>query len=68
MPRTGKGLFNCNKKNNMMNKKEREFVEGIYRDCLILKKRKELTEFGEGQMRICGMLLAVNKLVGIKNT
>lgn len=40
-----------------MNKKERELVEGIYRDCLKLKKRKELTEFGEGQMKVCGMLL-----------
>ena len=40
-----------------MNKKERALVEGIYRDCLILKKRKELTEFGEGQKRVCGMLI-----------
>lgn len=48
----------------IMNKKERALVEGIYRDCLILKKRKELIEFGEGQKRVCGMLIKA----GTKNT
>ncbi|MFH1065514.1 MAG: hypothetical protein V1734_03350 [Nanoarchaeota archaeon] len=43
-----------------MNKKECALVEGIYRDCLKLKRIRELTEFGEGQMRVCGMLLMIN--------
>lgn len=46
-----------NNAKDRMNKKERELVEGIYKDCLRLKKRGELTEFGEGQMRVCEMLL-----------
>ena len=61
MPRTGKGLFNCNYNSNIMNKRERTLIEGIYRDCLKLKRRKELTEFGEGQMCVCEMLLGTKK-------
>jgi len=44
-----------------MNKRERALVEGINGDYLMLKKRKELTEFGEGQMRVCEMLLSVKR-------
>lgn len=47
----GKAISNC------MDRKERALVEEIYKDCLRLKKRGELTEFGEGQLRVCEMLL-----------
>jgi len=44
-----------------MNKKESKLISEIYLDCLLLKKRKEITEFGEGQLKICEMLLGVSR-------
>ena len=32
-----------------MNKKEKAYLEKIYRDCLKLKRQKLLTEYGAGQ-------------------
>lgn len=58
--RTGQAFKAGSHGKGSMDKKERELVEGIYRDCLRLKKRKELTEFGEGQMAVCGMLLGLD--------
>ncbi|MDD4878073.1 MAG: hypothetical protein PHO02_03495 [Candidatus Nanoarchaeia archaeon] len=40
-----------------MNKKERLLVMEIYKDCLKLKRRGELTEFGEGRLNLCRILL-----------
>ncbi|MBU4351624.1 MAG: hypothetical protein KJ939_00895 [Nanoarchaeota archaeon] len=44
-----------------MNKKEQKFITSIYNDCLALKRRGELTEFGQGQMILCKMLLKMKK-------
>ena len=40
-----------------MNRKEGDLLRGIYADCLRLKRAGELTEFGEGQLVLCRMLL-----------
>ena len=40
-----------------MNKEERKLIKEIYQDCIKLKKRGELTEFGKGQMILAGILL-----------
>lgn len=40
-----------------MNKKERLLITEIYKDCLKLKRRGELTEFGEGRLNLCKILL-----------
>lgn len=40
-----------------MNKKEREYLEEVYKDCLSLERRKDLTEYGAGQGDLCIMLL-----------
>ena len=39
-----------------MNRRERKLLEDIYRHCLALRKHGELTEFGSGQMVLCGLL------------
>jgi hypothetical protein len=43
-----------------MNRAERELVERMYRDCLQLKRRGELTEFGEGQLVLCKLLRRIS--------
>jgi hypothetical protein len=40
-----------------MNKKEKAILYQIYSDCVYLKLRDELTEFGEGQLDVCKTLL-----------
>lgn len=40
-----------------MNKKEQQLIKEIYKDCLALKKRGELTEFGYGQLCLCKRLI-----------
>ena len=40
-----------------MNKKERIYLEEIYRDCIKLEKKKDLTEHGRGQGDLCIDLL-----------
>jgi hypothetical protein len=44
-----------------MNKVEETLIKEIYRDCINLKKIKELTEFGEGQIYLCKLLLNARK-------
>jgi hypothetical protein len=41
----------------MMNAKEREYVEEVYRDCVELERVGDLTEFGAGQGALCCVLL-----------
>lgn len=38
-----------------MNKKE--ILTETLKDCIKLKKQKQLTEFGEGQMVLCKLML-----------
>ena len=45
-----------------MNRNEKQKLEKIYKDCMDLQKRKELTGYGEGQRDICVMLLKKNRL------
>ena len=40
-----------------MNNKKRKMILEIYRDCLKLKSKQELTEFGKGQLAVCKLLL-----------
>lgn len=40
-----------------MNKIEKKKLLEIYEDCLKLEKQGTLTEFGEGQLILCKMLL-----------
>jgi hypothetical protein len=40
-----------------MNRRENELVLKVYKDCLKLKRNGKLTEYGEGQMDLCRMLL-----------
>lgn len=40
-----------------MNQKEREYLEEIYKDCINLERRKDLTEYGAGQGDLCILLL-----------
>lgn len=40
-----------------MNKKERKYLEEVYKDCVSLERRKDLTEFGAGQGMLCCILL-----------
>jgi len=39
-----------------MNKKERAIIKEIKRDCIKLKKKKDLTEFGWGQLCLIQIL------------
>ena len=39
-----------------MNRKERALLEEIKRDCLELEEQGELTEFGQGELRLIKML------------
>jgi len=43
-----------------MNRQEKKLLLEIYRDCLKLEKRGELTEYGRGQRDLCRMLLKIN--------
>ncbi len=40
-----------------MDKRERAKLEDIYRDCLSLERRKDLTEYGAGMGLMCIILL-----------
>lgn len=40
-----------------MNKKEREYLEEVYQDCVSLERRKDLTEYGAGQGDMAAILL-----------
>ena len=40
-----------------MNLRERTLLKNIYKDCIKLRQKNELTEFGEGQLALCQMLL-----------
>ena len=40
-----------------MNKQEKAYLEEVYRDCVSLERRKDLTEFGAGQGLLCSILL-----------
>mgnify|MGYP003565200527 CR=1 FL=1 len=40
-----------------MNKKEKEFLEEIYNDCIKLKRKNDLTEYGAGQGALASVLL-----------
>jgi hypothetical protein len=40
-----------------MNKKEREKLESIYKDCVQLEKTYNLTEYGAGRGDLCKNLL-----------
>jgi hypothetical protein len=39
-----------------MNKKEKAIIKEIKTDCLKLKKKDDLTEFGEGELSIIKLL------------
>ena len=40
-----------------MNRQEKELVLKAYKDCQNLKRKGKLTEYGEGQMDLCTMML-----------
>ena len=40
-----------------MNKRERKLIANIYKDCLKMKRLGQLTDFGEGQLMLCKLLL-----------
>jgi len=40
-----------------MNAREKKLIKETYADCIRLKKKGELTEFGEGQLVLCELLL-----------
>ncbi len=40
-----------------MNRREKAKLEEIYRDCVDLERRKQLTEYGAGQGDLCITLL-----------
>ncbi|MCH7568644.1 MAG: hypothetical protein IIA87_04445 [Nanoarchaeota archaeon] len=40
-----------------MNKKEKKYLEEAYKDCVILEKKKDLTEYGAGMGDLCLRLL-----------
>jgi len=40
-----------------MNKKERDILEEIYRECVELEGKRDLTEYGAGQGDLCIRLL-----------
>lgn len=40
-----------------MNRKEKKLLLEIYKDRLKLKRQKQLTEFGEGQLVLCKILI-----------
>jgi len=44
-----------------MNQRENKIILEIYKDCLQLNKRKELAEYGRGQMDLCLILLRIGK-------
>lgn len=48
-----------------MNRQEKNLLLEVYRDCLRLEKRGELTEYGRGQKDLCKMLTRKN-LIRIK--
>ena len=42
---------------NTMNKKERRYLEEIYKDCVNLERKKDLTEHGAGEGNLAARLL-----------
>lgn len=42
---------------NQVNKKEREYLEEVYNDCIQLERRKDLTQFGAGMGMLAAILL-----------
>ena len=44
-----------------MNKKEQAILNQIYSDCVFLRLRGELTDFGEGQLELCEMILELKQ-------
>jgi len=42
-----------------MNKREKTILSQIYKDCLKLKRQKQLTEYGKGQLDLIEVLLEV---------
>ena len=44
-----------------MNKKEKSKLEKIYKDCVNLERKKDLTEYGAGQGDLCIVLLGKKK-------
>jgi len=47
-----------------MNRREKELVLKVYKDCQKLKRKGKLTEYGEGQMDLCRMLLDKRGTIG----
>ena len=47
-----------------MNRQEKNRLLKVYRDCLKLKRKGKLTEYGEGQMDLCKMLLDKRGTIG----
>lgn len=44
-----------------MNKTQKQYWEEIYKDCKMLARRHDLTEFGEGRFVSAGQVLGENK-------
>lgn len=44
-----------------MNSHELKILKEIKKDCITLKKKNQLTEFGEGHLVLCGGLLKNSK-------
>jgi len=40
-----------------MKRIERDYIEKVLKDCKMLKKNNDLTEYGNGQMQLCKILL-----------
>lgn len=59
LPSAREELLIGNAISNSMKKKERTLITKIYNDCLQLKKKGDLTEFGAGQMAVCEMLMRI---------
>ena len=47
-----------------MNRREKNRLLKVYKDCLKLKRKGELTEYGEGQMDLCKILLNKGNMIG----
>jgi len=41
----------------MMDKQEKVYLEKIYKDCVNLEKKNDLTEYGAGEGDLCIILL-----------
>ena len=49
-----------------MDKKDRELIRKIYENCLRLQLKGELSEYDDGRMAVCEMLLKLNTIKNLR--